>query len=178
MTSIFVAYSKNRVIGRNNDLPWYIPEDLKRFKKLTTGHTVIMGRNTYVSIINRLGQPLPGRRNIVISSSLQKSQGVEVARSLEEALGLARTVEEVFIIGGERVYRDSLEAGVVDKIYATEIDQTIDGDVFFPAINKKDWHETSRQKHQDENYKYSFVVLEHQKWTTTTPKLPQNKTQP
>jgi len=166
MISIFVAYSKNRVIGKANDLPWYIPEDLKRFKQLTTGHTVIMGKNTYQSIVARLGHALPKRRNVVISTSLSSSPGFKVVRSLDEALNAAQASgpnEEIFIIGGERVYRDSLQAAVVDRIYATEIDKAIDGDVFFPPIDEKAWREVSRDNHKSKNYDFSFVVLERKK---------------
>lgn len=166
MISIFVAYSKNRVIGRANDLPWYIPADLKRFKDLTMGRTVIMGKNTYKSIVDRLGHALPGRRNIVISTGLVSAPGgFELVRSLEYALKTAKTgkSQQIFIIGGERVYRDSLQSNIVDRIYATEIDKIIKGDVYFPVIDKKDWQETSRQDDQDENYRYSFVTLERRK---------------
>lgn len=167
MISIFVAYAKNRVIGKDNDLPWYIPEDLKRFMDLTTSHTVIMGRKTYQSIVDRLGHALPNRRNIVISSSLSKAaKDVEVTRSLEEALELAKddkTSSETFILGGERVFRDSLELGIVDKIYATEIHKNVDGDVFFPSIDPHEWRELNRDNHRSGGYSFSFVVLERKK---------------
>ncbi|MDO8591904.1 MAG: dihydrofolate reductase [bacterium] len=167
MISILVAYSNNRVIGKANDLPWHIPADLKRFKGLTTGHTVIMGRKTYQSIVVHLGHALPDRRNIVISNSLNDPPNdIEVAHSLEEAIEMTKgdkTSQDIFIVGGERVFRDALQADIVDKIYATEIDKDVDGDVYFPSIDKTQWRETSRENHQDGNYKYSFVLMEHQK---------------
>lgn len=167
MKSIIVAYAKNLVIGRSNDLPWHIPEDLKRFKQLTTGHTVIMGRNTYLSILARLGHGLPERRNIVISDIPDIiDSGVEIAESLDDALKMSEDgdpAQEIFIIGGARVYADSMAAGVADRIYATEIDKEIAGDVYFPKIDKNEWHETRRKDHQDNSYKYSFVTFERRK---------------
>jgi len=160
MICIFVAYSKNCVIGKSNDLPWYLPEDLKRFKELTSGHSVIMGKNTYNSIVNRLGHALPNRRNIVISSSLAPGSDFELARSFEEALDMSQGDKKVFIIGGERVFKDALDAGVVDRIYATEIDKVIDGDVYFPQIDKSQWKEIENTRHQNDDFKYSFVTLE------------------
>lgn len=166
MISIFVAYSKNRAIGNDNGLPWYIPEDLKHFKELTTGHAVIMGRKTYESIVDRLGHPLPNRRNIVISSSLSNPvMDIEVVRSLKESIELAagnKEGQEIFIIGGERVFRDSLELGIVDKIYATEIDATIVGDVFFPEIIKSQWTTQSREEYKATNERplaFAFVTM-------------------
>ena len=180
MISIFVAYSKNRVIGKANDLPWYIPADLKRFKELTTGHTVIMGKNTCQSIVSRLGHALPNRRNIVISTSLKNApKGFKVTRSLEEALQAAKKdkTQESFFIGGERVYHDSLQAGIIDRIYATEIDKVIEGDVYFPKINKSEWQEVNRENHHNDNYKYSFVVLERKKMKNYNTKVARSDAQ-
>lgn len=166
MISIFVAYSKNRVIGKDNDLPWHIPGDLKRFKELTTSHTVIMGRKTYQSIVARLGHALPNRRNIITSTSLRNQPGnIEIVQSLEEAMGLAKNdkaSQEIFIIGGEKVFRDSLRADIVDKIYATEVHKTIEGDAFFPEIIKDRWVEESRVDYKaTKTYPqaFSFVTM-------------------
>ena len=163
MINIIVAYSKNRVIGEANNLPWYIPEDLKRFKKLTNGHSVIMGRKTYESIVDRLGHELPNRRNIVVSSTISPVKGTEVVASLERALKLAKGDTEVFIIGGESVYRESLETNVVDRIYATEIHKAIDGDTYFPNLDSAKWLRAQTDNRKDDNFSYSFVIMERKK---------------
>lgn len=163
MTSLIVAYSDNRVIGRDNDLPWHIPEDLKRFKELTTGNTVIMGRKTFESIFKRLGKPLPNRRNIVVSTSLKSVKGVEIASSLPAALALARNDGEVFILGGEQLYRDALKQNLVDRIYATQVHARVDGDAYFPKLDERPWRVTSREVSNDACYKYSFVIMERSK---------------
>ncbi|MBX4188732.1 dihydrofolate reductase [Candidatus Saccharibacteria bacterium] len=161
MISFVVAYSSNRVIGKDGDLPWYLPEDLKRFKEITSGHSVIMGRKTFQSIFDRLGKALPNRRNIVISHSFQPTHtGIEVASSLEEALDKVKSEKEAFIIGGEAIYTEALQKRVVDRIYATEIDQKVDGDKFFPHLDMKNWRETSREQKTSNNLSFSFVTLE------------------
>ena len=154
--SIIVAMSSNRVIGLNNKLPWHLSEDLKHFKSLTTGHTVIMGRKTYESI----GKPLPNRRNIVISRNVNTFyDGVEMTHSLEDAFSISSNDEEVFIIGGSNIYEQSLD--LVEQLYITEIKKTFEGDAFFPDIDKSLWTESSRQDHiSADGIEFSFVSLQ------------------
>lgn len=145
--------SSNRVIGVNNTLPWHISEDLKHFKSLTTGHTIIMGRKTYESI----GRPLPNRRNIVISRNTEASyEGAEVVHSIEDAFSICKNDNEVFVIGGSNIYEQALS--LVDYIYITEIKKSFSGDAFFPEINKKMWIESSRENHiTNDGLEFSFV---------------------
>ena len=151
--SIIVAMSSNRVIGVNNSLPWHLSEDLKRFKSLTTGHTIIMGRKTYESI----GRPLPNRRNIVISRNMEASyKGAEVVHSIEDAFSISRNDNEVFVIGGSNIYEQALS--LVDHLYITEIKKSFSGDAFFPEINKQIWTESSREDHiTNDGLDFSFV---------------------
>lgn len=160
MVSVIVAQADNRVIGKSNSLPWYLPADLKHFKKITTDHTVVMGRKTYESIAARLGGPLPKRTNIVLTHSTDLPD-VRTVTSLGEVLDEVDPDQEVFILGGASVYQQALP--YVDRIYMTQIYADIDGDTYFPEIDPKQWQETSREKHQadDKNaYDYDFVVLE------------------
>lgn len=154
--SIIVAMSSNRVIGVNNSLPWHLSEDLKHFKTLTTGHTIIMGRKTYESI----GKPLPNRRNIVISRNLNAFYGgVEVVHSLEDAFSTSSNDEEVFIIGGSNIYEQSLH--LVEHLYITEIKKSFEGDAFFPEIDKSLWTESARETHtSSDGLEFSFVSLQ------------------
>lgn len=128
--SLIVAMSQNRVIGYQNKLPWHLPEDLKRFKEITTGHTVIMGRKTFESI----GRPLPGRKNIVLTRNPgYRAEGVVVFSGLTEALGAVPAGEEVFILGGAEVFREALP--LADKIHLTLIHKEFQGDTFFPELD-------------------------------------------
>jgi dihydrofolate reductase len=129
----------NGVIGNANRLPWRIPEDLKRFRQLTTGHTVIMGRKTFESI----GKPLPGRKNIVISQTTQvaDTDNLVAARSLEDALQAAQG-DEAFIIGGDSVYRQAMP--LVQRLYVTHVHTLAEGDTFFPEISGEDWVQVAR----------------------------------
>jgi dihydrofolate reductase len=122
--AIIAAVGRNRVIGKGGALPWHIPEDLKRFKRLTTGHPVLMGRKTYESI----GRQLPNRRNIVVSS--RPIPGVETFSTVDDALTVLRDEEVVFVIGGAQVYAQVLDRA--DELHLTLVDQTVDGDAFFP----------------------------------------------
>ncbi|MSQ80851.1 MAG: dihydrofolate reductase [Candidatus Methylopumilus sp.] len=151
--SIIVAMSSNRVIGINNTLPWHLTEDLKRFKLLTTGHTIIMGRKTYESI----GKALPNRRNIVISRNKNISyEGVELVSSLDEAFSLSANDDEVFFIGGSNIYEQTLSA--VQYLYITEIKKNFVGDAFFPEIDKAIWIESSRQDLvESDELNFSFI---------------------
>jgi dihydrofolate reductase len=133
--AIVVAHSANRVIGRDGELPWRLPSDLRRFRELTTGHTVLMGRRTYESLPDAF-RPLPGRRNLVLSGDPAYSpEGAEVFASLGEAL--AACEDDCFVIGGEITYRDALP--LCERLYATEIEGELDGDAFFPELDPAQW---------------------------------------
>ena len=137
--SIIVAKSKNDVIGNNGRLPWHLSEDLKRFKSITMGKPIIMGRVTYESI----GKPLPGRENIILtrrSNYLEK--GITIIHSSDEALKSARDSDEVIIIGGGEIYKEFLSR--VNRLYITHVDLHIDGDAFFPKVDYSDWQVMSR----------------------------------
>jgi len=143
MISFVVAVSRNGVIGREGGLPWHISSDLKRFKEITMGKPVIMGRKTWDSLPRK---PLPGRRNIVITRQEGfAAEGAEVAASPEEALRLAGDVPEVAVIGGGEVYR--LFWPMVDRLYLTEVDLEIAGDTHFPALDPAEWREVAREVH-------------------------------
>lgn len=156
--SLIVAMSRNRVIGKNNQLPWRLPEDLKRFKELTMGHPIIMGRKTYESI----GKPLPGRTNIVLTKdTAYQVGGIQVARSLEEALNFGGKDEEKFVIGGSEVFKKAYP--LCDKIYLTLIDRDFDGDTFFPELDlETDFNlveETKTLNSPKEDLPYRFVTV-------------------
>ena len=155
------AVGVNRVLGKDNQLLWHIPDDLKRFKALTLGHPVIMGRKTFESIVSVLGKPLPGRTNIVITRDADwKFEGVVVCHSLEEALAKAAELdqEEIFIGGGAQIYEQALPH--VDRLYLTLIDDEKDGDTFFPEY-EKEFTEMLHHEHRDhEGLNYRWVDLE------------------
>lgn len=161
MISAIVAVSRNGVIGNSNELPWYLPADLRRFKDVTTGHAVIMGRNTYDSIFTRLGHGLPNRQNIVVTRKDElKADDIETASSIEMALNLAKD-EEPFIIGGAQIYE--LAGPMVDRWYVTEVNAEIEGDVFLKGFDKDLYKEVSREDHpadEKNQFDYSFVVYE------------------
>jgi len=141
MVSIIVAMSRNGIIGRDNSIPWHIPADMGRFRELTLGHTLIMGRKTFESI----GRPLPGRRSIVISRQADyAAAGVRVAGSLHEALLLAGDDGEIFICGGGEIYEQALP--FAGRIYLTLIDCEIDGDTGFPLRQLHDFKEISKER--------------------------------
>lgn len=148
LIQLVVAYSKNRVIGRDNTLPWRLPSDLAHFKRVTLGHPIVMGRNTWLS----LGRPLPGRPNLVISRNPAfKAEGATVYPSLEAALAACADsgAGKVCIIGGEQVFRHALD--VADEIIATEIGADIEGDTFFPPLDPSAWQELERLPQPEEN---------------------------
>ncbi len=141
MISIIVAIAENMAIGKNNDLLWHIPEDLKRFKKLTSGHPVIMGKRTYLSLPRR---PLQNRRNIVITDMAgEEIEGCEMAYSIGEAILKCDPGEENFIIGGASVYRQFLPHA--DRLYLTFVHKSFEGDVFFPEIDYSLWTLVSKE---------------------------------
>lgn len=153
MKRIVVAYDKNRGIGAANDLLWQrdLPADLKHFKEMTTGSTVIMGKNTFESI----GRPLPNRDNIVLSRSAEDIEGVTIVTSLDEAYSVA-TTPDVYIIGGGQIYELALLS--VDEIYATEVQEVFPAaEIFFPELDMNVWKEVSRKHHKsDASNKYAF----------------------
>ena len=162
--SLIVALAENRVIGVNNSLPWYLPNDLKYFKAVTMGKPIIMGRKTYESI----GKPLPGRTNIVISRDPNfNADGCKCVDSLETAIELAEQItlidgqDEAVVIGGEQIYRLALP--LAQRLYLTRVAAEVTGDAWFPQIDETAWHEVVREDHSAEGpnpYDYSFVVLE------------------
>jgi dihydrofolate reductase len=156
--SMIVAHADNRVIGKDNDMPWYLPADLAYFKKTTLGKPIIMGRKTYESI----GRPLPGRKNIVISrDSDYKAEGIEVVGSVEAALALVSGVEEVMVIGGGAIYQHCLP--VAQRLYITHIDGNIDGDTYFPEYDLKEWQlagSNEREADEKNSYPLRFNVYE------------------
>lgn len=160
IVSAIVAAAKNRVIGKDNEIPWYLPADLAYFKKCTLEHHVIMGRNSFRSI----GRPLPKRTNIVITRDPYfTAEGILVAHSVEEALGIAfdRGETEAFIIGGGEIYRQS--ADLWDRLYLTEVDLEPEGDVYFPEIDPEEWNEVWREEHAADaknEWSYTFRKLE------------------
>ncbi len=142
MISIIVAIAENMAIGKNNNLLWHIPEDLKRFKRITSGHPVIMGKRTFYSLPRR---PLPNRRNIVITDIKGETiEGCEMAYSIEDVIEKCDPAEENFIIGGASVYRQFLPH--CDRLYLTRVHKTFDGDVFFPEIDFFQWELISTEE--------------------------------
>src|SRR5688572_26086893 len=134
--SLLVAAAENNVIGKDNQLPWHLPNDLKYFKNLTWGMPILMGRKTFDSI----GKPLPGRKSVVITRNKDwQQQNVEVVHSVEEAIAFAKQedVKEIFVIGGAEIFNTSFDQA--DRIYLTRVHQDIEGDAFFPAIDETKW---------------------------------------
>ncbi|MDB2461394.1 type 3 dihydrofolate reductase [Gammaproteobacteria bacterium] len=153
--SIIVAMSKNRVIGKDNGMPWHLSDDLKNFKKITINKTIIMGRLTYDSI----GKPLPERNNIILSRSL-KDQKVIVLDNLEEALNISRNEEEVFIIGGADLYSQTIN--LANKLYLTSINHEISGDKYFPEFDEEEWdiiHSQSYEKNDSNSHDFKSEIL-------------------
>jgi len=164
LLAVIVAAAQNGVIGRNNALPWHLAEDLRYFKRITMGKPVVMGRKTFESI----GRPLPGRTNIVITRNpAYRAREIKVVSSLDEALSLAAHIariegaEEVVVIGGAEIYRESIPRA--DRLYLTEVHADVEGDAVLPEIDWSAWREVSRERHpaQAPNpYDYSFVCYE------------------
>ena len=156
--SIIVAMDDNHLIGKNNGLPWHLPADLAFFKKVTTGHSIVMGRKTYDSI----GRPLPNRRNLVISRNTGTViEGCEVFNSIDSALQSAKEEDEVLVIGGANLCQQVLAK--VDRLYITHIEGEFEGDTYFPDYDANDWQEISRESHTPDEknpYHYHFKILE------------------
>lgn len=162
--SVIVAAADNGVIGRGGDLPWHLSPDLKRFKRLTMGHHMLMGRRTYESI----GRPLPGRTSVVISRQPSyvpegAPEGVVTAGSVEEAVAVAAGAgeEEAFVVGGGEIFRQALP--LARRLYLTRVHGRVEGDTTFPEVDLGEWHEVEREEHPAEGdcpYPYSFLVYE------------------
>ena len=159
--SLVVAVAENGVIGRDNRLPWRLPEDLAYFKRVTMGHPIVMGRRTYESI----GRPLPGRTNIVVTHQRDcVAPGCVVVHGLDEAWEAAGDADEVSIIGGTALFRDTLP--IADRIHLTEVQAKVDGDTFFPAFDRGQWRETEISRHPADarhTYPFRIVVLDRRK---------------
>lgn len=155
--SMIAAMGANRVIGKDNDIPWHLPDDFQYFKKTTEGHYVLMGRKNFESLPKKF-KPLPNRPNVVITrSNTYEATGAHVVNSLEDALDEARQNKEAeaFIIGGGQIYKLGLD--YCERIYLTEIHGSMDGDTYFPEFDKSQWQETSRIHHAaDERHKFAF----------------------
>ncbi|WP_226535642.1 dihydrofolate reductase [Fictibacillus halophilus] len=156
MISFVVAMDEKRAIGKDNDLPWYLPNDLKHFKKTTMGKPIVMGRKTYESI----GKPLPGRENIVVTRDQSYvAEGTTIVHSVDEVLKM--NAEEICVIGGSEIFKQFLP--VADRLYITEIHHTFDADTFFPELNDDEWNEVSRTTgivDEKNKYPHDFVVYE------------------
>ena len=163
--SAVVAIGKNtRAIGNNNKLLWHIPADLQRFKKITTGHPIIMGRKTFESILAILGRPLPNRKNIVITrDSNYTYQEIDIVHSLDEGLTLAKSYdqEEIFIGGGQQIYEQALP--IIDRLYLTLIDSDKKGDTFFPPYENIFTQEVERVDKKINDIKFTWITLEKNK---------------
>lgn len=142
------------MIGINNTLPWHLSEDLKRFRALTTGHHIIMGRKTYES----LGRLLPGRTTVIVTRNKDyKLDGALIAHSLQDALDLCQSDDEAFVIGGAELYQDGLKLS--NKLYITEVDLAVEGDAFFPTVDLSIWQETSREAHiSTQGLPFSYIT--------------------
>lgn len=154
LISLIAAMDRNGVIGKDNSLPWQLPEDMKRFKELTLGKLVIMGRKTFESI----GKPLPNRTNIVITKNKNyKAKGCIVVHSSDQALNAAKGNKEVMIIGGEQIFREFLP--IANRMYLTFIDKDFEGDAYFPEYDEREWKEIRREAHKNQKYRFVFVDL-------------------
>ena len=155
---LLVAVASNGVIGGDNKLLWHLPEDMKRFKALTTGHPVIMGRKTWESLPEKF-RPLPNRRNIVLSRNIAYlAPGAEVFDSLDEAIAACADAAKIYVIGGAEIYAQALQSA--SCLEMTELQQAFEGDAYFPPFDMDAWQETSRSSHQHEGIAFDFVTYE------------------
>lgn len=161
MITLIAAIAQNNALGKNNDLIWHLPADLKHFRQLTTGHHIIMGRKTYESI----GKPLPNRTTIIVTRNKEYFQeGCLIASSLEEAIEICKNEKTVCIVGGEQIYRQALENNLVDSLEITLVHHEFDADAFFPKIDITIWEEISREDFKaDEKNKYDYSFLKYLK---------------
>ena len=160
MITIIAAIGLNNELGKNNDLIWHLSADLKRFKKVTTGHTIVMGRKTFESI----GKPLPNRKTVIITRDRSYNvEGCFTVNSLEEAIQNHKDKNEFFIIGGAQIYSETIQKGYADKLDLTLVKETFDADVFFPEINPMEWkiiHREDFSADEKNKYDYSFLTFE------------------
>ena len=165
LISAIVALSENRAIGKNNQLPWHLPADLKHFKQITMGKAILMGRKTYQSI----GRALPGRTNIILTSDKNfQAENCVIIHSIEQALQI--TQDELCVIGGAEIYQQMLP--YIQRIYMTVVHHVVDGDTYFPELNPAEWKEIEKTDHEaDEknNYAYRFLLLERSERPIYTP---------
>jgi dihydrofolate reductase len=161
MITVIAAIAKNNALGKDNDLIWYLPADLKRFKKVTTGHYILMGRNTYESI----GKPLPNRTTIIVTRNKNYfKEGCLIAGSLEEAIELAKEEAQLFIIGGAQIYKEVISKNLADQLDITLVHSEFEADVFFPEINANIWKEAAREDFKaDEKNDYDYSFISYQK---------------
>ena len=161
MITIIAAIAKNNALGKNNDLIWHLPADLKRFKKVTTGHYILMGRNTFESI----GKPLPNRTTIIITRNKDYfKDGCLIANSLEEAIEMAKEEEQIFIIGGAQIYKETIAKDLADQLDITLVHKDFDADVYFPEISTQVWKEVAREDfNADEKNKLDYSFVSYQK---------------
>ena len=161
MITIIAAIAKNNALGKDNDLIWHLPADLKRFKKTTTGHHILMGRNTYESI----GKPLPNRTTVIITRNDNYfKDGCLIASSLEDAIELAKEDEHTFIIGGAQIYTYAMKNNIADALDITLVHNEFEADVYFPEIDLNIWEEVAREDFKaDEKNKFDYSFLRFQK---------------
>ena len=161
MITIIAAIAENYALGKDNDLIWHLPADLKRFKKLTSGCYILMGRNTYESI----GKPLPNRTSVIITKNPDYTQpGCLIANSLESALKLVPKDDKVFIIGGAQIYKYALDNSLAEALEITIVHHSFEADVFFPEINTKVWKEVKRESFKaDEKNKFDYSFIRYEK---------------
>lgn len=159
MLTLIAAAGENNALGKNNDLVWHLPDDFKRFKKMTTGHHIIMGRKTFESF----PEPLPNRTHVVITrSDNYKKEGVIVVHSLERAVELTREDPQPFVIGGGEIYKLAIE--IADRIELTRVHGTFDADTFFPEIEEEQWKLVSKEFHEkDETHEFAFTYLTYER---------------
>lgn len=159
MLTLIAAAGENNELGKDNDLVWHLPDDFKRFKKLTTGHFIIMGRKTFESF----QEPLPNRTHVVITRKENyKKEGVVVVHSLERAIELTEDDPQPFVIGGGEIYKEAID--VADKIELTRVHATFDADTFFPEIDEKQWKLVAEEFHEkDERHNYAFTYLTYER---------------
>ena len=161
MITVIAAIAKNYALGKDNDLIWHLPADLKRFKKVTSGHYILMGRNTYESI----GRPLPNRTTIIITRNKNYfKEGCLIANSLEEAVEMAKEEAQVFIIGGAQIYKETIAKDLAEQLDITLVHNEFEADVYFPEIDTKIWKEVARENFKaDEKNKLDYSFVSYQK---------------
>jgi dihydrofolate reductase len=161
MINVIAAIATNNALGKDNDLIWHLPADLKRFKKVTTGHYILMGRNTYESI----GRPLPNRTTIIITRNKNYfKEGCLIANSLEQAIEMSKEEAQVFIIGGAQIYKETIAKDLAQQLDITLVHKDFEADVYFPEIDFKIWKEVARENFKaDEKNKLDYSFISYQK---------------